>query len=88
MTDGDDGAWLPVDELGDLGASADPEMPVAAALDINLLTVDTATGPTLRASIAYPQSLFDAAEVQISATCGVRRAGSSRARPAPRTPAV
>ncbi|NKR72651.1 amino acid adenylation domain-containing protein [Rhodococcus hoagii] len=64
LTDGDDGAWLPVDELGDLGASADPEMPVAAALDINLLTVDTATGPTLRASIAYPQSLFDAAEVQ------------------------
>ncbi|MCA1006871.1 amino acid adenylation domain-containing protein [Rhodococcus hoagii] len=64
LTDGDEGAWLPVDELGDLGSSADPEMPVAAALDINLLTVDTASGPTLRASIAYPAGLFDAAEVR------------------------
>ncbi|MFM1722353.1 amino acid adenylation domain-containing protein [Rhodococcus sp. PAM 2766] len=64
VTDGVDGAWLPVDELGGLGSTVDPDMPAAAALDINLITVDTPSGPRLRASFAYPAGLFDSAEVR------------------------
>ncbi|RVW09066.1 non-ribosomal peptide synthetase [Prescottella agglutinans] len=62
--DGDRGDWLPVDELGDLGATADPSLPAAAVLDINLITVDTESGPTLRASFAYPTGVLDARDVE------------------------
>ncbi len=62
--DGNRGDWLPVDELGDLGATVDPALPVAAVLDINLITVDTETGSTVRATFAYPTGVLDARDVE------------------------
>ncbi|WP_258557665.1 amino acid adenylation domain-containing protein [Rhodococcus sp. AG1013] len=58
------GDWLPVDELGDLGSSVEPDMPATAALDINLITVDSERGPTLRATLAYPGGVLDHRDVQ------------------------
>ncbi|WP_425334427.1 amino acid adenylation domain-containing protein [Prescottella agglutinans] len=62
--DGDRGDWLPVAELGDLGATVDATLPAAAVLDINLITVDTESGPTLRATFAYPTGILDARDVE------------------------
>lgn len=62
--DGHRGDWLPVDELGDLGATVDPTQPAAAVLDINLITVDTESGPKLRATFAYPTGILDARDVE------------------------
>ncbi|QCQ91442.1 amino acid adenylation domain-containing protein [Rhodococcus sp. SGAir0479] len=59
-----DSAWLPVDEGGDLGSTIDPAMPAAATLDINMLTVDTGRGSTLRTSLASPTGLLDPEEVR------------------------
>ncbi|RVW00523.1 amino acid adenylation domain-containing protein [Rhodococcus spongiicola] len=64
VAQGQDGDWLPVDELGDLGSSVDPEMPVEAVLDINLITVDTPSGPMVRANFAYPSGILDATDVR------------------------
>ncbi|WP_164873333.1 amino acid adenylation domain-containing protein [Rhodococcus xishaensis] len=64
VAQGGAGDWLPVDELGDLGSSVDPEMPVDAVLDINLITVDTPSGPMVRANFAYPTGILDAADVR------------------------
>ncbi|CAM3120913.1 non-ribosomal peptide synthetase [Prescottella defluvii] len=58
------GDWLPVDELGDLGSMVEPDMPATAGLDINLITVDTDRGPTLRASLAYPGGVLDRRAVE------------------------
>ncbi len=61
---GNRGDWLPVDELGDLGSTVDPALPAAAVLDVNLITVDTAAGPTLRAALSYPTGILDARDVE------------------------
>ncbi|MCL2535110.1 MAG: amino acid adenylation domain-containing protein, partial [Nocardiaceae bacterium] len=62
--DGNEVDWLPVDELGDLGAAVDPALPAAAVLDVNLITVDTETGPTLRATLSYPTGILEARDVE------------------------
>ncbi|QBJ94799.1 non-ribosomal peptide synthetase [Rhodococcus sp. ABRD24] len=61
---GTGGDWMPLDDLGDLGGTVDPQLPLTAALDINLITLDTGDGPRLRASFAFPTGIIDASAVE------------------------
>ncbi|WP_413752530.1 amino acid adenylation domain-containing protein [Streptomyces sp. R-74717] len=45
-------------------ASADPDMPCAHALEISAITHDTPSGPRLRATLTWPEGLFDERRVQ------------------------
>ncbi|WP_235194106.1 non-ribosomal peptide synthase/polyketide synthase [Rhodococcus aetherivorans] len=57
-----DTPWLPVDAF-DRGGAQSPDMPAAAAVDINAVTVSTPDGPVLRATFSYPQHLLADADV-------------------------
>ncbi|WP_241386850.1 non-ribosomal peptide synthase/polyketide synthase [Rhodococcus sp. CH91] len=57
-----DTPWLPIDGFPHGGAHH-PEMPAAAVLDINAVTVDTPTGPVLRVHWSYPAGLLDPADL-------------------------
>ncbi|OOL27522.1 hypothetical protein GQ85_38185, partial [Rhodococcus rhodochrous] len=57
-----DTPWLPVDAF-DRGGAQSPDMPAAAAVDINAVTVPTPDGPVLRATFSYPQHLLADADV-------------------------
>ncbi len=50
--------WMPVDGF-DRGGTQNPDMPAAAVIDINAVTVDTDTGPVLRLHWSYPAGLLD-----------------------------
>ncbi|WP_416061115.1 non-ribosomal peptide synthase/polyketide synthase [Rhodococcus indonesiensis] len=52
-----DTPWLPVDAF-DRGGAQSPDMPAAAVVDINAVTVPTPDGPVLRATWSYPQHLL------------------------------
>ena len=56
--------WAPVDDLGDLVAELDPDMPANGVIDINAIVTDGADGPRLRASFAFPAGLISRARVQ------------------------
>ncbi|WP_156665248.1 non-ribosomal peptide synthetase, partial [Rhodococcus phenolicus] len=57
-----DTPWLPV--IGfDRGGAQSPDMPAAAVVDINAVTVDTDDGPVLRAHWSVPAGLLDPAAV-------------------------
>ncbi|WP_124396555.1 non-ribosomal peptide synthetase, partial [Rhodococcus wratislaviensis] len=56
---GDD--WLPVEST--LGGTRNPDMPVASVIDINAFVSDTADGPRLRASFAFPTGVLPETEV-------------------------
>ncbi|WP_433684054.1 amino acid adenylation domain-containing protein [Nocardia sp. CA-119907] len=58
--------WLPVDG-GDLVGAQNPDMPVAAVLDINAYTRDDGEGPQLRAVWTYPAGVLTADEVRSAA---------------------
>ncbi len=61
VTDADT-PWLPVDAF-DRGGAQSPDMPAAAVVDINAVTVPTTDGPVLRATWSYPQHLLTDADV-------------------------
>ena len=50
--------WAGAPELAGLSASADPAMPLAHALEIDALTLDTAAGPELRATWSWAPALL------------------------------
>nr|WP_302660082.1 non-ribosomal peptide synthetase [Rhodococcus sp. SGAir0479] len=60
---GGEAGWMPVADAGDLPGAQNAEMPVAAVLDINALTVDAAGEPRLRATWAFPRGVLTATEV-------------------------
>ncbi|MGY4101878.1 amino acid adenylation domain-containing protein [Nocardia sp. R16R-3T] len=51
-------AWMPASDRS-YSAALDPAMPVLAALDINAIAHDTAEGPILQASFAFPTGVLD-----------------------------
>ncbi|MFJ1460351.1 amino acid adenylation domain-containing protein [Nocardia sp. N2S4-5] len=51
--------WLPTDELGDLHADEDPQVPVTAEIDINAVVLSD----RLHVGIRYPEQLLDRREV-------------------------
>ncbi|MFE3322712.1 amino acid adenylation domain-containing protein [Nocardia sp. NPDC059195] len=55
--------WTPADELGELTASPDPELPAAAVLDINAIVTDTPDGLRLRARFSFPTGILTSDEV-------------------------
>ncbi|MCA1559763.1 MAG: amino acid adenylation domain-containing protein [Actinobacteria bacterium] len=52
------GDWVPAPELGGFTGGADPDMPLAHALEINTIVHDTAEGPELHAHWSWPGGLF------------------------------
>jgi len=58
-----DVGWMPAG--GDIGGGGaqNPDVPVAAALGINAVVVDTSDGPALTAAWDYPAGVFTSAEV-------------------------
>ncbi|NME81103.1 non-ribosomal peptide synthase/polyketide synthase [Rhodococcus sp. 105337] len=59
---GTDIPWLPVAGFPH-GGTQDPDMPAAAVVDINAVTVDTPDGPVLRAHWSAPAGLLDTADL-------------------------
>ncbi|WP_138996528.1 non-ribosomal peptide synthase/polyketide synthase [Rhodococcus zopfii] len=59
---GGDAPWLPVTGF-DRGGAQSPDLPAAAVVDINAVTVDTADGPVLRAHWSFPAGLLDTTTV-------------------------
>ncbi|WP_425424162.1 condensation domain-containing protein [Sporichthya polymorpha] len=60
--------WAPVAGAGMLAGGADEAMPVVPyALEVNAFTADTAAGPELGVSWAFPTALFDPADVRVLA---------------------
>uniref|UniRef100_UPI003B8A65F8 non-ribosomal peptide synthase/polyketide synthase n=1 Tax=Rhodococcus sp. TaxID=1831 RepID=UPI003B8A65F8 len=57
------GPWMPV-EVGGLGLTQDPDMPVSAPLDISAGVRSGADGAVLQASWTYATEVLDRAEVQ------------------------
>ncbi|MFH5244706.1 non-ribosomal peptide synthase/polyketide synthase [Antrihabitans spumae] len=55
--------WLPVEGF-DRGSASNPEMPAAAALDINAVTRDTERGAELHASWSFPSGVLAAEDVE------------------------
>ncbi|NKS98646.1 hypothetical protein GS498_19150 [Rhodococcus hoagii] len=86
LTDGGAGPCCRSTNWATLGRR-DPEMPVAAA-PTSTSSLSTRRPARRCAPRRVPASLFDAEEIQDLGDLWRRRAGSSRARPAPRTPAV
>uniref|UniRef100_UPI002456CA53 non-ribosomal peptide synthase/polyketide synthase n=1 Tax=Nocardia wallacei TaxID=480035 RepID=UPI002456CA53 len=56
--------WVPVDDLGELSAVMDADMPANAVLDINAIVTDGDEGPQLGASFAFPAGLLTREQVQ------------------------
>nr|WP_231390333.1 non-ribosomal peptide synthetase [Nocardia sp. CNY236] len=56
--------WAPVDDLGRLDADLDLDMPANATIDIDAIVTDTADGPQLGASFAFPRGLLGTQQVQ------------------------
>ena len=52
--------WVPADDLTDLVAEPDRDMPAAASIDINAAVADG----RLNASVGFPEGLFDHADVE------------------------
>nr|WP_280382815.1 non-ribosomal peptide synthetase [Nocardia wallacei] len=56
--------WVPVDDLGELSAVMDAQMPANATLDINAIVTDGDDGPQLGASFAFPSGLLTREQAQ------------------------
>ncbi|WP_280268701.1 non-ribosomal peptide synthetase, partial [Nocardia wallacei] len=56
--------WVPVDDLGELSAVMDAQMPANATLDINAIVTDSDDGPQLGASFAFPSGLLTREQAQ------------------------
>nr|WP_306307793.1 non-ribosomal peptide synthetase [Nocardia transvalensis] len=56
--------WVPVDDLGELSAVQDAEMPANGVLDINAIVTDGEDGPQLNASFAFPAGLLTREQAQ------------------------
>ncbi|MCK0093500.1 non-ribosomal peptide synthase/polyketide synthase [Rhodococcus sp. F64268] len=54
--------WLPIGEFG-RGGTQSPDMPAAAVIDLNAVTVDGPDGPVLRTFWSFPEGLLDDTEV-------------------------
>ncbi|MFD6859888.1 non-ribosomal peptide synthase/polyketide synthase [Rhodococcus sp. NPDC060090] len=54
--------WLPIGAFG-RGGTQSPDMPAAAVVDLNAVTVDGPDGPVLRTFWSFPAGLLDDAEV-------------------------
>ncbi|NMN94234.1 non-ribosomal peptide synthetase [Antrihabitans stalactiti] len=52
--------WVPADDLTDLVAEPDPDMPAAASIDINAAVADG----RLNATVGFPAGLFDHADIE------------------------
>ncbi|WP_430332880.1 amino acid adenylation domain-containing protein [Rhodococcus sp. ACT016] len=60
---GREAGWVPVEDADDLSGAQNPDMPVSAVLDINALTVGSASAPRLRATWSFPSGVLTSAEV-------------------------
>ncbi len=56
--------WLPTGEWGEPEAEQDPELPVAAVVDINAIVIEAESGAQLTASFAYPGEILDESAVR------------------------
>ncbi|MEW2115622.1 amino acid adenylation domain-containing protein [Streptomyces sp. NPDC005474] len=57
-----DAPWTPAPGAGGLGAHTDPAMPLDHCLQIDVLAVEEATGPSLTAVLTWPEGLLADAE--------------------------
>ncbi|MEV4346671.1 amino acid adenylation domain-containing protein [Actinoplanes sp. NPDC049596] len=79
---GETADWAPAPELPAAHAVAEPRMPVRYGLALNVLAVDTADGPVLRASFDYPAGALGEQDVRrladdwLAALVAVRAAAS------------
>ncbi|MVU81573.1 amino acid adenylation domain-containing protein [Nocardia sp. ET3-3] len=58
-----EGEWLPVSVADRLGGHADPEMPLAAAISIDAVTLESESGPRIRAVWQFAREAVDEADV-------------------------
>ncbi|MEE2061899.1 amino acid adenylation domain-containing protein [Rhodococcus artemisiae] len=54
--------WLPIGEFG-RGGTQSPDMPAAAVIDLNAVTVDGPDGPVLRTFWSFPTGLLDDTDI-------------------------
>ncbi|HET9380917.1 MAG TPA: amino acid adenylation domain-containing protein, partial [Streptomyces sp.] len=85
--------WSPPPGMAGLNGGGDAAMPMAHSLDLNAQTQDHPDGPRLIAAWAWPDDMFDEADVRELAetwfralTAMVRRAENRGAQPAPAGP--
>ncbi len=56
--------WVPVDDLGELAAEMDSDMPANGVIDINAIVADGTAGPELTASFAFATKVISRDPVQ------------------------
>ncbi len=59
-----EGDWLPVSVGDRLGGHADPDMPLAAVVSVDAVTLESATGPRIRAVWQYAREAIAAQDVE------------------------
>ncbi|OZC94968.1 hypothetical protein CH275_27885, partial [Rhodococcus sp. 06-235-1A] len=56
--------WLPAQDLGDLNAIGNADMPANKTVDINAVVADSPEGPRLQATVAYASGALDGEDVR------------------------